>query len=346
MEQYLFHLVFIASLSTTAVLTPPILRLARRQEIVDRPGLHKTHLEPKPLLGGLAIFIGFVLTIFIFLELSPKMTSLMSGALVLVLLGLYDDLFHLRPLYKLGGQVLAASVAVIFNISYFYLFIEALGRYGIPAFVTLFLIIGWIVLIINAFNLIDGLDGLASGTAAIIFLALALITLITGGSTNMLALQLAGAGACFGFLFYNFNPARIFMGDTGSMLIGYLLAITYLFSINSSFNLNLVLGSMFVFAYPAMDTGFAILRRLRNGTSIFQADKRHVHHILRNLGFSVCKTVILIYIFNICFAAMAVFLFWASLPSITLILIGLTTIVFVYVLLSYFTALSKQEEIS
>jgi len=348
MGQYipLYGLIFIASLSATAILTPPILRLARRQEIVDHPGLHKTHLESKPLLGGLAIFLGLLLTVFIFIDFSPKLTSIISGAMVLVFFGLCDDIFNLPPLYKLGGQVAAASVAVLFNVSYFHMFWETLGGYGVPVFMTIFFIIGWIVLMINAFNLIDGLDGLAAGTAAILFMAMAFITLITGGSTTMLLLQLAGGGACLGFLLYNFNPARIFMGDTGSMLIGYLLATTYLLSINSNFDLCLVLGSVFVFAYPAMDTVFAIFRRIQNGTSILKADKSHIHHILINLGFSVRKTVALIYLFNISFAALAIFLFWARFPLSSLIAIGLATVTVTYAMLSYFTRLSKQEKVS
>ena len=330
MDQYFGHysLMFIASLITTAIITPPFIRLANNQDIVDQPGLHKTHEKSKPLLGGLAIFLGFILSIFLFLEVSPKITSVLSGAIVLVVIGIYDDINNLNPLYKLFGQILAASIVILYNIEHYHVFLDTLGRYYISSFFTLILLAGWIVLMINAFNLIDGLDGLASGTAVICFLAMALVTWLNGGSMTIFALHIAGAGACAGFLFYNFNPARIFMGDSGSMLIGYLLAATYLLSVNGNFDLSLVLGSLFIFAYPAMDTGFAIFRRIKNRTSILKADRCHIHHILLALGFSVRKTVLILYLVSLFFAAMAVVLLCMDVSSRALVFTGLLTIGF------------------
>ena len=321
-----YSLMFITSLIVTAIITPPFIRLASKQEIVDHPGLHKTHKISKPLLGGLAIFLGFILSIFLFVDVSPKITAVLAGAIVLVVIGIYDDINNLKPIYKLGGQILAASIVIIYNIEYYHVFLDTLGSYYIPEFFILLLLIGWIVLMINAFNLIDGLDGLASGTAVICFMAMALITLLNGASMTMFALHIAGAGACAGFLFHNFSPARIFMGDTGSMLIGYLLAATYLLSINSNFDLSLVLGSFFIFAYPAMDTGFAIFRRVKTRTSILKADRGHIHHILPALGFSVRKTVFILYLVSIFFAAMAVVLLCMDVSSPALIFIGLLTV--------------------
>lgn len=343
----LCFLMLIASLSMTAILTPYISRLAHRQNIVDRPGLHKTHHEAKPLLGGLAIFIALVVTMAVFfvlsnLTVSTKILSLLVGAIVLVITGLYDDIYHLKPIFKLTGQVTAALIVVLFNASYYKMFYDTFSRWNIPGAVVAVLLVGWIVLMINAFNLIDGLDGLAVGIGAIIFAAMAVINLLNGASLPLLALQLIGAGACIGFLLYNFNPASIFMGDTGSMLLGYLLASTYIMSISGGFTGSLVLGSIFIFAYPALDTTFAIYRRLRNRTSIFKADKAHIHHILQRLGFSVRKTVIILYLVNLFFAGAAIVLLSLHLSSATLLVLGFITVAFCFFLFRYLTAVSRQ----
>jgi UDP-GlcNAc:undecaprenyl-phosphate GlcNAc-1-phosphate transferase len=335
----------VASLSVTAAMTPPISRLARNRKIVDRPGLHKTHHESKPLLGGLAIFLGITVTMLFFTTMSTKLLSLFAGALVLVITGLFDDIYNIRPLVKLAGQGLAASIVVLFNLSYFTLFFKALEPYYFPSWFIVILLIGWIMLMINAVNLIDGLDGLAAGSGAIIFASMAIINVLTIGSANMLVLQIAGLGACIGFLIYNFNPAKIFMGDTGSMLIGFLLASTYLISLNGAFSPSLVLGSIFIFGYPALDTLFAIYRRIRRRSSIFEADKSHIHHIFINLGLSVRKTVILIYVINIFFGALAVMILCMNLSSLTIIVLGSLTAIITFLILRTLTRLSVEYEI-
>ena len=320
-----FVLLFFISFLVSAVATPIASKIALKTDIVDKPGSHKTHLKPQPLLGGLAIFVGFAATVFFFLDVDDKLISLVVATMVLVVTGLLDDIYNLKPLVKLGGQTAAAVIVVIWNKGLYHVLIDYFEQFGIPAFVVLFLIIGWIVLMVNAFNLIDGLDGLAAGTATIILVAMIAISLIGGVSPNMLGVQMIALGACLGFLVFNFNPAQIFMGDTGSMLLGFVLANIHLFTIKYPFDASLVIGSMFIFAYPALDLSFAIYRRLCHHCPVFQADRGHVHHILRSLGYSVRKTVFIIYGVNLFFAAIAVILLSLHIPARMLIVIGVAT---------------------
>ena len=341
-----YILLFILPFGTTLAATPLIARFALSKNIVDQPGLHKTHIQGKPLLGGVAIFISFAAVLFIFLPLDDKLLSLVLSTVILVITGLLDDIYNIKPLFKLTGQTVAACIVVLWNADLFRFMVDYFAKLYLPGFVVLGLIIGWIVLMVNAFNLIDGMDGLAAGTAAIIFLAMAAILVIEGGRTNILEVQLIGAGACLGFLIFNFNPARIFMGDTGSMLLGFILVTTHLFTIKYPFSAQLVLGSMFIFAYPALDVSYAIYRRIRTRSSIFKADKGHIHHILFSLGFSVRKSVFIIYLANICFAAIAVLLLSLDLSTKILLLIELVTAAFILILFRRLVIISERNGIS
>jgi len=323
-------------------LTPLISRFAISRDIVDRPGLHKTHYLDKPLLGGMGIFIIFALTMLFLLPITTKLISLVLATVVLVATGLFDDIYNIKPLYKLAGQTAAASIVALGSDHRYAVLIDYFEQFKIPEFVVLIFIIGWIVMMINAFNLIDGLDGLAVGTAAIIFLAMAVLSLIVGGNTDILGVQMIGLGACLGFLLYNFNPARIFMGDTGSMLLGFILATTHLFVIKYPFSGQLVLGSIFIFAYPALDVSYAIFRRLANRSSILHADRGHIHHVLLSLGFSVRKTVLLIYLANIIFATIGVILLGLDLPARLILFIGIGLAVLVILFFSQLLKISRR----
>jgi len=337
---FYFFLLFAIPFLGVVIATPLISRFALSRDIVDRPGLHKTHLKAKPLLGGVAIFGGFAATLLIFLPVDEKLFSLVMATLVLVATGLFDDIYDLKPWVKLTGQIAAAAIVVLANAHLYSFMIDYFARFYLPGFVVLLLIIGWIVLMINAFNLIDGLDGLAAGTAAIIFLAMAILSIFEGGRPSILGVQLIGAGACLGFLIYNFYPAKIYMGDTGSMLLGFILATTHLFTIKFPFSSQLVLGSMFILAYPALDIGYAIYRRICNRCSIFRADKGHIHHVLLNLGYSVRKTALLIYGANIFFAIMAVILLSLDITPPVLLTIWVVTILGVIAFFKYLLILS------
>lgn len=303
--------------------TPLLFSIAKKNGIIDRPGLHKTHKEPKPLLGGLSIFVAFAGASLWLLPVTTRLFSGLVGAAILVITGLLDDVYNLKPLWKMTGQAAAASIVVICNRELFGVLLGYFERFYLPDEITLVLIIGWIVLMINAFNLIDGLDGLAIGTAVIIAGALTAVSLVTGVGGRLLAIQLIFLGACLGFLPYNFNPARIFLGDTGSMLLGYLLATMHLFAITEPFSSSLVLGSAFIFAYPAVDVTYAIYRRLRNRRSIFGADQGHIHHLLRRYGFRVRQVVLLLYAVSIVCAALAVYLLCHAVPAAYVLALGI-----------------------
>ena len=327
-----YLMMFAIPFTATVIITPLISKLAIINGIVDKPGLHKLHKKSKPLLGGVAIFAVIAVMLLIYFPTDDKLISLVIATLLLVITGLLDDIYNLKPVYKLIGQIGAASFVVLGNVHLYYVILDYFERFYIPNFIVLLLITGWIVLMINAFNLIDGLDGLAAGTAAIIFLAMAVMSIIDGGRFNILGVQLIGLGACLGFLIYNFNPAKIFMGDTGSMLLGFVLATTHLFTIKFPFSAQLVLGSMFIFAYPALDVTFAFYRRICSRSPIFKADQGHIHHILLSMGFTMRKTVLLIYAVNLLFAGLAIILFSLELSSSTLLIIGILTALFVIII--------------
>jgi len=336
-----YILIIIVPFCTAIILTPLITKLALRYGVLDKPAFHKTHDEAKPLLGGVSIFISFAMILPFFLPLDKKLISMVVSTLILVITGLYDDLYDLKPLLKLTAQATAASIVVLWNANLFRFFIEYFSNYNVSTAIVYFLIIGWIVLIINAFNLIDGIDGLAVGTAAIIFLAMAILSAFDGGRMNMLGVQLIGAGACLGFLIYNYYPARVYMGDSGSMLLGFVLATVHLYTIKYPFSAQLVLGSIFIFAYPALDISYAIYRRICYRNSLFTADKGHIHHVLLSFGFSVPKTVLIIYAINIVFASFAILLMYLNIPVQFLFLIGIVTAILVMILFKWLIIVSK-----
>jgi UDP-GlcNAc:undecaprenyl-phosphate/decaprenyl-phosphate GlcNAc-1-phosphate transferase len=345
-NSYFFLMLFLISFTLAALATPIISKFAYSNKIVDQPGLHKTHFKPKPLLGGLAIFIGFSVTMLYFLDVDDKLLSLSAATVVLILTGLLDDIYNLKPLHKLTGQTISALIVVLWNRGLFVFMLDYFERFYIPNVIVLIMITGWIVLMINAFNLIDGLDGLAAGAASIIFSAMAVLSWLTGGNPNILGVQLIGLGACLGFLIFNFNPAKIFMGDTGSMLLGFILATTHLFTIKYPFSAQLVLGSMFIFAYPALDVAYAFYRRVCNRSSIFKADRGHIHHVFCSLGLSVRSTVLIIYAINAFFATVAVFLLALNISTIALMLIGIVTAIGVIILFRRLILISNKNGIN
>ena len=322
-----FGLLLIIPFLGTLIFTPLLSKFAINFNLLDKPGLHKTHNKPKPILGGIAIFVCFALTILYFIPVDNRLFSMALATGLLVIIGLIDDVYSLKPWYKLIGQTAAASIVVLWDISLYYVLLDYFARFYLPDQLILALIIGWIVLMINAFNLIDGLDGLAVGTAAIIFFAMAILSLFNQVSSNVFALQLIGIGSCMGFLVYNFNPAKIFLGDTGSMLLGFILATTHLYTIKYPFTAQLVLGSIFIFAFPVLDISYTIFRRLFKGVPIFKADQGHIHHVLLSLGFSIRKTVIIIYFANIFFVFLAVILLAIDLPARYIFLFSIATLI-------------------
>lgn len=303
---------FAIALIVALLVTPAVIVLAKKTGAMDAPDPRKVHKKPIPRIGGLAIYAGFMVSI-IFVSLKFGVDSeqfketvglLVSGSLI-VALGLVDDYKNLPAKIKLLGQICAAGVLVgLFDVRINfvtdpfgdYLYLDSLA---IPA--TMF----WLVGLTNTVNLIDGLDGLAAGVASIASITILLIALEL--NFILVAVMTAAlAGAAVGFLKYNFNPAQIFMGDTGSMFLGFMLAgISVTGAVKSVATIALIVP-IFALALPILDTTFAIVRRLRGGVPIFKPDKGHLHHRLLGVGFTQCQAVLLMYVISALFGLSAI----------------------------------------
>ncbi len=307
-----------AAAAVTAVVTPLVIRLARRIGALDHPGgPRKIHRVATPTLGGLAMLVGFLVAILVasqLVEFGPlfehtsEPVALIVGALVIVAIGVADDLIGLPPTIKLAGQIVAALVVAVFGIQLAYFWIPGFdvllvlsGDLGLPLTVLA------LVAMINAVNLIDGLDGLAAGVAAIAGTAFYLFTLRTDLRENIPTsaslVAVIVVGVAIGFLMHNRHPARIFMGDTGAMLLGLLLGAAGVSFVGRNVAPSSVdfYGAMpllipgLVLAVPFLDTAFAIVRRLVRGVPVALADRGHVHHRLLRMGHSHRRAVLIFY---------------------------------------------------
>lgn len=294
---------FLIALFVALIATPAVIVLAAKTGAMDAPDARKVHKGPMPRIGGLAIYCGFMAAILAMLnfadltqEIANGVIGLLLGATLIVIIGLIDDYKNLPAKVKLLGQILAACVVVYFDVRIDvitdpfgdYLYLEYLA---VPA--TVF----WIVGLTNTVNLIDGLDGLAAGVSTIASITIMLVALQE--DVMIVALFTAAlAGAALGFLRYNFNPAKIFMGDTGSMFLGFILAgISVIGAVKCTATIALIVPIL-ALGLPIMDTTFAIIRRYRGGVPIFKPDKGHLHHRLLDLGFSQRQAVLLMYVIS------------------------------------------------
>ena len=292
-----FIIPFLVAVVISFVSTPMVRKLAIKIGAVDVPkDDRRVHKEPMPFLGGIAIFASFVITVLLFLPLDRSTFAILMGGTVIVMSGILDDLRDLSPKVKLLFQITAAVILVLGGIKIEFITnpfssvstLVSIGWLSIP--VTIF----WIVGITNTVNLIDGLDGLAAGVAMISSISLMLVA-HKFSYTEITILSAIVAGGCLGFLPFNFNPAKIFMGDTGALFLGFILAAISIEGIMKSVATIAVVVPIIILGIPIFDTTFAIFRRLLNGQSIMAADKGHLHHRLLNMGFSQKKTVLLLY---------------------------------------------------
>jgi UDP-GlcNAc:undecaprenyl-phosphate GlcNAc-1-phosphate transferase len=294
---------FVAALLTTLLMVPPVMRLAVSRQWLDEPdGARRGHVRPVPRLGGVAIFAGVLLAfgaaplvagLSNLVPTVPHLTSaLLVASAILFSLGLWDDLRGVPPFVKLAGQTVAALVVVWsgFRIDTLILppsYQLILGWASIPVTVV------WLVGVSNALNLVDGLDGLAGGVGAIALLTATAAAIVVGnGSVPWYTLALGGA--LLGFLRYNFPPAKIFLGDSGSLVVGFLLAVLTVKGATRPDQATYALAPIFALSFPLLDTGIAMLRRWLRGTPLSRADARHIHHQLRALGLSPRKAVVVI----------------------------------------------------
>ena len=283
------------------LIMPIIMKTATHVNALDIPNERKVHKKPMPRLGGVGIFLGFLLGYMLFCTPTPQMLSILIGSILIILVGFVDDINPLKPLPKFLVQIVAAAIVVFYgniilqDISAYGLYIN----FGILAKpVTIF----FIVAIINCTNFIDGLDGLAGGIATIFFITISIITSIMGIYNGLDAsLSLIMIGATLGFLVYNFYPAKIFMGDSGSMFLGYMISVISLLGFKNV-TLTSFVVPVLIFAIPILDTLFAIVRRLLKGESPSKADKEHLHHQILKMAGNQVKTVLIIYFMQILFS--------------------------------------------
>ena len=291
--------------SFVVLIMPVVMKIAKQVNAMDIPNERKVHKEPMPRLGGLAIFLGFLLGYMLFCSQTPQMISILIGSFVLILVGMIDDINPIKPLSKFIGQTIAAIIVVYYgnivmqDISAYGLYMN-FGIFAKP--ITIFFILG----VINCLNLIDGLDGLAGGIATIFFITISIIISIMGIYNGLdAALSLIMIGATLGFLVYNFHPAKIFMGDSGSMFLGYIISVISLLGFKNV-TLTSFLVPILILAIPILDTLFAIIRRLLKKESFAKADKEHFHHqILKRAG-NQTKTVLIIYFIQILFSSASI----------------------------------------
>lgn len=302
-------LTFVVSFIVTFATTPFVKSLACKIGAIDVPkDDRRVHKKPIPLMGGLAIFYGFAVAVMAFCEVTAQVRGLIFGALIIVSLGVIDDVKALSPKIKLLFQIIAALVVALHGVLIYRItvpdFIMAEGYLNLGIFAIPITVI-WIVGVTNAINLIDGLDGLAVGVSSIASMTIFCIALIVSES-NIAVMTAALAGACFGFLPYNFNPAKIFMGDTGSMFLGYTLASVSIMGLFKGYTVISIAVPFLVLGLPLFDTGFAILRRIMNHKPIMSADRGHLHHRLLDLGVSQKQSVGILYLMSIMLGICAV----------------------------------------
>ena len=285
-----------------ALLTTPVARsLAFRVGAVDVPkDSRRMHDHPIPRMGGLAIFFGFILSVLLFLPLTTQLRGMLLGAVVIVILGIFDDIYALSAKLKFAVQIGAALIAVLMGNQIDYLSnpnIFSSDPYWHLGVLSIPISVLWIVAITNAVNLIDGLDGLACGVSTISSMTMLVIAL-TVAEAQVAILMAALAGACIGFLPYNLNPAKIFMGDTGSTFLGFVLATVSIQGLFKSYAIISFAVPFLVLGLPIFDTCFAILRRLARGQSPMAPDRGHIHHRLIDMGFTQKQAVAVLYLIS------------------------------------------------
>jgi UDP-GlcNAc:undecaprenyl-phosphate GlcNAc-1-phosphate transferase len=292
---FCFTIAFAISLAAT----PFVINLAHKIGAVDVPDSERrVHKKPIPRLGGLAIFYGFLVALLCFAKIDEQLRGILIGSLIIVGVGIIDDVKQLRALVKLGAQLLAAIIAVGHNVRITAISVPGfisetgvlqLGVLSIP------ITIAWIVGVTNAVNLIDGLDGLAVGVSSIASFSLFFIAIL-GGEQNVAIISAALAGGCLGFFPYNFNPAKIFMGDTGSQFLGFMLSAICIQGLFKGYVVISFIIPLLILGLPLFDTIFAIVRRAWNHKPIMGADRGHLHHRLLDSGFSQKQTVAILYV--------------------------------------------------
>lgn len=300
-RQVLFMIfAFIVSFAFTFATTPLVRRFAFKIGAIDIPkDNRRMHKKPTPRIGGLAIVFGFTVATLCFAQPSRQLYGTLAGAAIIAVMGVIDDCKNLPAKLKFVIQIIAALVVVFagdIKIDVFTNpnFLSDNPYWVLPEWLSVTLTVIWIVFITNAVNFIDGLDGLAAGVSAIMSISLVFIS-IRVGEYSIAILGIALMGSCFGFLPFNFNPAKIFMGDTGSTFLGFMLATLSIQGVFKSYAVISFAVPLLILGLPLFDALFAMIRRILRGQSPMTADRGHLHHRLVDMGFSQKQTVFILY---------------------------------------------------
>lgn len=290
--------------------TPVVIGVAKKIKAIDVPkDERRVHKKPIPLIGGLAIFYGFLISMLCFGVMDKPTIGILLGALIIVTTGVIDDKYNMNAKLKFLLQLIAAGVVVAFGVNIGYVQNPFNGHYIDLGWFSVPITLIWIAGVTNAVNLTDGLDGLAAGISTIASMSLLILIMFTD-NVNLAVMTAALTGAGFGFLPYNFNPAKIFMGDTGSMFLGYMLACISVQGLMKTYTVISFAMPILVLGLPIFDTLFAIVRRVVTGKPIMAPDRGHLHHRLLDMGFSQRQTVAILYTLTaiLCLTALVIFL--------------------------------------
>jgi UDP-GlcNAc:undecaprenyl-phosphate GlcNAc-1-phosphate transferase len=286
----------LVALVIVILLTPAVGGMARVLGVVDAPGARRLNRSPVPRLGGLALFFGIFVPALAFLDLTRETRGLLLGAAVATTVGAIDDFRGLVWWEKLAGQLAAASIPVGFGIWVHRFTFPIVGIHVLPKWIGMPLSVLWIVAIMNMFNFLDGLDGLAAGVSAISAFTFTLIALsLPRPEINAAVLSAIVLGAALGFLRHNFYPARIFMGDSGALLLGFVLAVIPLQGLLKTASIVTLFFPLLVLAVPIVDTTFVVARRLKHGEKVFVADQAHLHYRFLRRGFTQVRAAVYIW---------------------------------------------------
>ncbi len=300
----MLFLTLIVCFLISILITPLIKKLAFLIGATDRPNHRKVHQSIMPRLGGLAIFISFIIGMIIIRPENPYSLAILIGCLIIITTGFLDDLFELPAKYKLLGQLVAACTVVFLgDLQVVFINLPFGGKLQFGLLSIPFTII-WIVGITNAINLIDGLDGLAAGVSSIALITISAIAVIQG-NLYVFAVGSIVLACTIGFLIYNFHPASIFMGDTGALFLGFIISVLSLLGFKNVTFISFVIP-VIILGVPISDTIFAILRRIINKQPLSAPDKSHLHHCMLRMGYSHRQTVLLIYAMSAFFGLVAV----------------------------------------
>lgn len=328
----IIYMIVVPFLFVLAII-PFIKKVAVHVGAMDIPDARKVHKVPIPRLGGLGIYMGFLLGYILFGTMSLKMNAILIGSIIIIITGIVDDIKPIPAKIKLLFQIIAASVVAFYG----KILLQDLSAFdfyiNFGDFSYLITVI-FIVAIINCINLIDGLDGLAAGLSSIYFITIGIVIVGWKHTFGLDAIiTFIMLGSTLGFLCHNFNPAKIFMGDSGSMFLGYVIAVIALLGFKNV-TLTTLLVPICLLAVPILDTLFAMLRRIVNKKPMFEPDKQHLHHQLLNLNLSHRNVVLVIYALDILFAlAMLVYMLYDRVVGVIIYAI-LFIIVLIFVIKS------------